>query len=218
MGEGSAVRVSNDGVLREGEAHGAVAEGEAGDLDGGDVDRGGAGPEEEEEGDCEGDGDEDEEAGGEGAGGDDFAAASAGGGVGSAEWRREGVCWPRRREAGREFVHGRRWRDPHGLFFVSQSCIESRLREWRRVRPYVTLEVRVLVGNLADLRRLAEVRQNSGRMSGVRMSGLELVVRRTVGPSGGGPANCRAFKWWSGGTPVVVEEEQGGKSCLRSLP
>ncbi|KAL0923933.1 hypothetical protein M5K25_004721 [Dendrobium thyrsiflorum] len=49
-------------------------------------------------------------------------------------------------------------------------------------------------------------------------NGLMAVVRRTVGPSGGGPVNCRAFKWWSGGVPAVVEEEQGGQSGLRSLP
>ncbi|KAL0911389.1 hypothetical protein M5K25_019526 [Dendrobium thyrsiflorum] len=61
-----------------------------------------------------------------------------------------------------------------------------------------------------------------------RTSGLQVVILRNVGPSGGGPTERRAFRWWSGGgsgelwrwfgrTPAVVEEEQGGKSGLRSL-
>ncbi|KAL0903924.1 hypothetical protein M5K25_025987 [Dendrobium thyrsiflorum] len=65
------------------------------------------------------------------------------------------------------------------------------------------LGVRVLVGNPAELRRRAEVRQwsglklNVGPLSGA--SGLQVVVRWNVGPSGGGPAGRRAFRLWSGG-------------------
>ncbi|KAL0905776.1 hypothetical protein M5K25_024214 [Dendrobium thyrsiflorum] len=44
------------------------------------------------------------------------------------------------------------------------------------------------------------------------------MVRRSVEPSGGGPAKRRAFRWWSGEVPAVVEEEQGGKSEVAIAP
>ncbi|KAL0927252.1 hypothetical protein M5K25_001415 [Dendrobium thyrsiflorum] len=155
------------------------------------------------------------------------------------------------------------------------------------------LEVQVLVGNLAELRRQEVVRRNVGRQVYVRQNverqvdvrqnvGRQIDVRRMSecrasggGPverqaSGGGPAERRALggdpaehrgsgggpaerrgsgggpaerrasgggpeeprvsgggpaalqrqvvvRWWSDRTPAMVEEEQGGKSDLRSL-
>ncbi|KAL0910613.1 hypothetical protein M5K25_021613 [Dendrobium thyrsiflorum] len=140
----------------------------------------------------------------------------------------------------------------------SCSDIRDSVRNWRsHVNPGVwqklgsdPVECRVSGGGLAGRQALSEasgpersvvVRRNLGPSGGGpaelrafrRWSGGAVgpsgggpadcrAFRRwsggAVGPSGGGPAKCRAFMWWSGGTPAVVEEEQGGKSGLRSLP
>ncbi|KAG0455771.1 hypothetical protein HPP92_023559 [Vanilla planifolia] len=77
VGEGSAVRVSNGGVLHVGEAHGTVPDGEPRDLDSRDLDCGRSRSEEDEEDHHDSDGDEDEETECEAAGGDNLRSASA---------------------------------------------------------------------------------------------------------------------------------------------
>ncbi|KAH0454537.1 hypothetical protein IEQ34_016461 [Dendrobium chrysotoxum] len=110
-----------------------------------------------------------------------------------------------------------------------------------RVSSGGTTELKTSGGGLAELRTSgggptelrtscggpAELRVSSGGPAELRTSGGGSAELRALG---GGPAELRAsgggpmsgggpveLRRWSGGTPVVIEEEQGGKSDIRSL-